>query len=149
MDPRSVIESLLFEIENRPLIPKACKTTLAGRLDEQDLVRTDTEAAIRDSAVLALAKKVRYALDPTIDYPRHFSGHVKITLDDGKVLEESQPHPRGGFEDPLPPAEIEAKFRANAELALAPEQVDGIVDLVARLEQLSSIGALSDLLNPK
>ncbi|MGE5820437.1 MAG: MmgE/PrpD family protein, partial [Deltaproteobacteria bacterium] len=108
-----------------------------------------TEAAIRDSAVLALAKKVRYALDPTIDYPRHFSGHVKITLDDGKVLEENQPHPRGGFEDPLPPAEIEAKFRANAELALAPEQVDGIVDLVARLEQLSSIGALSDLLNPK
>ena len=33
-----------------------------------------TEEAIRDSAVLDLARKVRYELDPTIDYPRHFSG---------------------------------------------------------------------------
>lgn len=108
-----------------------------------------TDEAIRDPVVLELAQKVRYELDETIDYPRHFSGHVKITLDDGKVLEENQPHPRGGFEDPLPPREVEEKFRANARLALAPEQVDGIVDFVGRLEQLSSIGALSDLLNPK
>jgi hypothetical protein len=28
--------------------------------------------------VLRLAAKVRYVLDPTIDYPRHFSGHVKV-----------------------------------------------------------------------
>jgi 2-methylcitrate dehydratase PrpD len=108
-----------------------------------------TDEAIRDRVVLELAKKVRYELDETIDYPRHFSGHVKITLDDGKVLEENQLHPRGGFEDPLPPREVEEKFRANARLALAPEQVDGIVDFVGRLEQLSSIGALSDLLSPK
>jgi 2-methylcitrate dehydratase PrpD len=54
-----------------------------------------TEAAIRDPAVLDLARKVRYVLDPTIDYPRHFSGHVKVTLQDGTVLEENQAHPRG------------------------------------------------------
>ncbi len=57
-------------------------------------------------------------LDPTIDYPRHFSGHVKIFLNDGTVLEENQPYPRGGYEEPLPPEEIEEKFRANARLAL-------------------------------
>ena len=108
-----------------------------------------TDAAIHDPVVLELAEKVSYELDETIDYPRHFSGHIKIILHDGRVLEENQPHPRGGFEDPLPPQEIEEKFRANARLALAPEQVDGIVDLVDRLEHLSSIGALSDLLNPK
>jgi len=108
-----------------------------------------TEEAIRDPAVLDLARKVRYVLDPTIDYPRHFSGHVKITLDDGTVLEENQPHPRGGLEDPLPPGEIEEKFCANARLALSPEQVGGIVDFVGRLEQFSSIKALSDLLSPK
>src|SRR5262249_59901010 len=33
-----------------------------------------TDEAIRDPGVLELAKKVRYELDPTIDYPRHFSG---------------------------------------------------------------------------
>jgi 2-methylcitrate dehydratase PrpD len=107
-----------------------------------------TEVAIRDSAVLDLAKKVRYVLDPTIDYPRHFSGHVKVFMRDGTVLEENQPHPRGGFEDPLPPAEIEEKFRANAKLALPVESVEATLDAVKRLEQLPSMRILTDLLIP-
>jgi 2-methylcitrate dehydratase PrpD len=107
-----------------------------------------TDEAIHDPVVLELAKKVRYELDPTIDYPRHFSGHVKIILADGTVLEENQPHPRGGFESPLAPEEIEAKFRANARLAIPEGQLDLIVKSVKTLEQLVSITALSDLLSP-
>lgn len=107
-----------------------------------------SDEAIRDPEVLSLAKKVRYELDPTIDYPRHFSGHVKIVLADGGILEENQPHPRGGLESPLPPEEIERKFRANARLALSGQQLELIVESVKRLEQLSSITALSDLLSP-
>jgi 2-methylcitrate dehydratase PrpD len=107
-----------------------------------------SDEAIRDPEVLSLAKKVRYKLDPTIDYPRHFSGHVTIVLADGGILEENQPHPRGGLESPLPPEEIERKFRANARLALSGQQLELIVESVKRLEQLSSITALSDLLSP-
>jgi 2-methylcitrate dehydratase PrpD len=107
-----------------------------------------TEAAIRDPGVLGLAKKVRYVLDPTIDYPRHFSGHVKITLDDGTVLEENQPHPRGGLEDPLPPGEIEEKFRANARLALSAEKVERILVNVKQLERLPAIAQLTDQMMP-
>jgi 2-methylcitrate dehydratase PrpD len=106
-----------------------------------------TDAAIQDPEVLELAAKVRYVLDPTIDYPRHFSGHVKIVLTDGTLLEENQPHPRGGYEDPLLPEELAEKFRANARLALPESRVEGILDSVRRLEQLSSIGTLSDLLS--
>jgi 2-methylcitrate dehydratase PrpD len=108
-----------------------------------------SDEAIRDPEILGLASKVRYQFDPTIDYPRHFSGHVKIRLADGTVLEQNQPHPRGGLESPLPPEEIEQKFRANARLALAAEKVDRIVDSVQKLEHLSSITALSDLLDPQ
>jgi 2-methylcitrate dehydratase PrpD len=107
-----------------------------------------TDEAIQDPAVLKLAAKVRYILDPTIDYPRHFSGHVKILLSDGTILEENQAHPRGGYEDPLPPEEIEEKFRANARLALPAEKVAAVLDSTLRLEQLQSIGMLADLLNP-
>ena len=107
-----------------------------------------TEEAIRDSAVLDLARRIRYELDPTIDYPRHFSGHVKVFMNDGMVLEENQPHPRGGFEDPLPPAEIEEKFRANARLALPVEKLEAVLEAVKRLERLPSIGILTDLLIP-
>ncbi len=105
-----------------------------------------SDQAIADPAVLALAKKVRYELDPTIDYPRHFSGHVKVRMNDGAVLEENQPHPRGGFEDPLPPQEIAAKFRANAGLALSAGRADGIVDAVNRLEQMPAISILTEQL---
>ena len=105
-----------------------------------------SDEAILDPEILSLAKKVRYELDPTIDYPRHFSGHVKIRLADGTILEENQPHPRGGLETPLPPEEIEAKFRANARLALPEGQLDLIVKSVKTLEQLPSITTLTDQL---
>jgi 2-methylcitrate dehydratase PrpD len=105
-----------------------------------------TDEAIRDPIVLEMAKKVRYQLDPTIDYPRHFSGHVRVRLNDGTVLEENQAHPRGGLEHPLPQEEIEAKFRANAQLALPAKKIDRILDGVVRLEELPRIAALTDLL---
>ena len=108
-----------------------------------------TEEAIRDAKILELAKKVRYEIDPSIDYPRHFSGHVQIKLDDGRVLEENQPHPRGGLEYPLTREEIEEKFRANARLALPAPQVERIVASIRRLEDLSSIRALTDDLAPQ
>ena len=107
-----------------------------------------SDEAIKDRGILALAKKVRYVVDPTIDYPRHFSGHVKIQLDDGTTLEENQPHPRGGFEFPLPPREIEDKFRANASLALPGDKSESVIDAIARLEELPSITILADLLSP-
>ena len=98
-----------------------------------------TDEAIHEPSVLALARKVRYELDSTIDYPRHFSGHVKIRLADGSVLEANQAHPRGGFEDPLPPEEIEAKFRANASLRLPRDRADQIIETVARLEEMPTL----------
>ena len=107
-----------------------------------------TDEAIHEPSVLALARKVRYELDSTIDYPRHFSGHVKIRLADGSVLEANQAHPRGGFEDPLLPEEIEAKFRAHASLRLPRDRADQIIETVARLEQMPNITSLTDLLKP-
>jgi len=69
---------------------------------------------VRDKRVLALAAKVRYRVDPDNPYPRGYTGHVKMTLKDGRVFEERQPHIRGGAHEPLARAELERKFRANA-----------------------------------
>ncbi|MGN6720708.1 MAG: MmgE/PrpD family protein [Candidatus Binatia bacterium] len=107
-----------------------------------------SEAAIRDTELLALAEKVRYELDPTIDYPRHFEGHVQVKMKDGTVFTEDQLHPRGGYEDPLPPEEIEAKFRTNAQLALDENRVEEVVKLVQRLERLPTISILTETLIP-
>lgn len=107
-----------------------------------------SESAIRDHELLALAAKVRYEVDPTIDYPRHFEGHVQVKMQDGHVFTEDQLHPRGGYEDPLPPEEIEAKFHANARLALAEHDVEEIIRLVQQLEALPSISRLTEKFIP-
>jgi 2-methylcitrate dehydratase PrpD len=91
------------------------------------------DGAVRDPAVLAVARRVTYELDATIDYPRQFVGDVEITLADGRVLRERQDRPRGGADAPLTRAEIEAKFRGNAALALSPDGVEGVIRAVAGL----------------
>jgi 2-methylcitrate dehydratase PrpD len=100
-----------------------------------------TPRTVRDKRVLALASKVRYAVDPDNPYPRAYTGHVKITLKDGRVFEERQPHIRGGVHEPLSRAELEQKFRGNAAwggwsrpqaerfLAFARRAFDGKMDL--------------------
>ena len=68
---------------------------------------------------------------------------VRVTMKDGRVVEERQPHLRGGHREPLTRADIEEKFRANcghgkwdparteAWLAFARDAFDGPVDLKA------------------
>jgi 2-methylcitrate dehydratase PrpD len=73
-----------------------------------------TEEAAHDPRVRALAAKIRYRIDPANPYPRAFTGHLRATLIDGRVIEERQPHFRGGAQEPLSAAEIAAKYAANA-----------------------------------
>ena len=100
-----------------------------------------SDDAVRDPVVLALAGKVRYRIDPQNPYPKNFTGHIRATLCDGSVIEENQPHMRGGAHEPLTRADIEEKFllnarhggwsgeRAKAALNLIAGLFDGAVDL--------------------
>jgi 2-methylcitrate dehydratase PrpD len=100
-----------------------------------------TPETVRDPRILALAGKVHYVVDPNNPYPKAYTGHVRMTLKDGTVIEERQPHIRGGAHEPLTREEIEDKFRRNVEfggwdkaradafLKLAPKLFDGPLDL--------------------
>lgn len=74
-----------------------------------------TDDRVRDERILALSSKVRYVVDPNNPYPKAYTGHVRMTLRDGRVIEERQPHIRGGSHEPLSRSEIEAKFRGNCD----------------------------------
>jgi 2-methylcitrate dehydratase PrpD len=73
-----------------------------------------TDTAVRDPAVVALAGKVRYVIDPDNPYPNAFTGHIRALMNDGSVIEERQPYMRGGVNEPLTRADIEEKFALNA-----------------------------------
>jgi 2-methylcitrate dehydratase PrpD len=72
-----------------------------------------SDAAVRDPAVLALAAKVRYRIDPNNPYPKNFTGHIRATLRDGAVVEERQPFMRGGAKASLTRADLQEKFLLN------------------------------------
>jgi 2-methylcitrate dehydratase PrpD len=74
-----------------------------------------TSDAVSDPDVLALAAKVRYVIDPNNPYPNAFTGHIRVFMTDGQVLEDRQPHFRGGANEPLTRADIEEKFALNAK----------------------------------
>ena len=64
-------------------------------------------------ALHALAAKVHYVVDPANPYPRQFTGHLRVTLDDGTVHEHRQGFFKGGVDHPLTDADLLHKFRAN------------------------------------
>jgi len=90
-----------------------------------------TEESAKDERILALASRVRYVVDPDNPYPRAYTGHVRMTLKDGSVIEERQPHIRGGAQEPLTRSDIEAKFRGNCQHGgWTKEQADRFLALV-------------------
>jgi 2-methylcitrate dehydratase PrpD len=72
-----------------------------------------TEERVRDPRLVALAGKVRYQVDPDNPYPNEYTGHVRVRMKDGSVVEERQAHLRGGAHEPLSRADVEDKFRHN------------------------------------
>jgi 2-methylcitrate dehydratase PrpD len=72
-----------------------------------------TESKVKDKAVLDLAGRIGYWVDPGNEYPKNYSGHLTARLRDGRTIQIDQPHLRGGSRDPLTRAELEHKFRQN------------------------------------
>jgi len=118
-------------------------------------VETYTEKAIGDPVVLDVARRVRYE---TRAYPtagHAFPGGIRIRLRDGRTLEADCLQQKGAPENPLSPAEVLAKFRRNAGLALSPRAVatleasvlelDRVEDLAAALAPLREAGRPSHL----
>ena len=105
-----------------------------------------TDEAAREERRRSVAARVFYDVDPTIDYPRHFIGHVAVRLTDGRILEERQDHPRGGPDFPMTREELVTKFRDNAALAIPDAQAARVVELVDALAAQPRVGALMDAL---
>jgi 2-methylcitrate dehydratase PrpD len=67
----------------------------------------------QDPDLVALARRVRFEVDPEIDavYPREFPARVQVRRRDGELLDERVAAPLGMPERPLGRAEVTAKFR--------------------------------------
>ncbi len=108
-------------------------------LDEAGLAAFEDEA-VREPRRRALARKVSYVVDPENPYPRNYTGHIRATLADGRVIELRQPHMRGGAHEPLSDMDIVGKYRANC--AFGGFDTGRTDRLLAALESFAAGGAL-------
>jgi 2-methylcitrate dehydratase PrpD len=95
--------------------------------------------------VLALARKVRYHVDASFPGPGRFKGAVRVTLTDGRVIEEVEEYNRGSAENPMTDEELRAKFDDNTSGFLSPAQRDALANTIARTEQLPDVRELLNL----
>ena len=91
-----------------------------------------------DPAILALAQKVDAVADPDSQYPTYLSGGVIIKTTDGREFRHHEAINRGAGNRALSAEDIEAKFFANAQLAVSERRARAIRDAVRNLDALSA-----------
>ncbi len=98
-----------------------------------------TQAAISDPAVLAVAAKVSHEPREFATYPESFPGSARILLTSGEVLECELAHQKGGPENPISSADVVAKYRGNAALALSDDGVAALEEAILTLEEQDDV----------
>jgi 2-methylcitrate dehydratase PrpD len=116
-------------------LPYAVASGLArGRLGLAELA----PQALAEPRIEKLMDKVDYALEARSTFPRHYSGEVSVTLDDGRIFSNRVAVNRGNPERPLTNAEIDAKYFENCALSLKEADAHRIRALVLHLESLGN-----------
>ena len=70
---------------------------------------------------------------------------MKVTLADGRVMEEVEEYNRGSAENPMTQEELRAKFDENASGFLSVDQRERIANEIRRLEHMNDAGRLVGL----
>jgi 2-methylcitrate dehydratase PrpD len=109
-----------------------------GALLTQGEVSVDafTPEAIIDEHVLEIARRVSYEIVPFED-GNDLSGGVRVRAN-GQTMERRVLRPRGGPANPMSVAELHAKFRRNAALALKTDDVEQALEVLTDLERRTS-----------
>jgi 2-methylcitrate dehydratase PrpD len=102
------------------------------------------DEALADPAILALAERVDYEIDPHSTFPRHYCGEVIVTTRAGRTLRHREQINRGNGERPLTEAAIVEKFRSNAARAVSTERAARVERSVLTLEDLADARTLAD-----
>ena len=110
-------------------------------------LKTFTMAAIADERVKALSAKISHRADPEFaDEIIEAPGRVRVTLTNGESLEEKVWFPSGSPQNPMSPAQIEAKFFDCARLVFREEQVRRVFAFASDLPKQVSFDALWPML---
>jgi len=102
-----------------------------------------SEALVHDPRIVGLSRKIRYVVNPDDEYPRNYTGHIKVTFRDGAVRELRQPHLRGGTREPLSREDLVRKFHGNAAYGgWSPAMADRLLDYLLAMPAQRDLAGL-------
>ena len=135
-------------VKHRPPSGYAAKFSMpfgmaVGFFDDDAGLAQFTDERAADPEVLALAAKISYVLDPANEYPDNYTGHLRVTLADGRTLAYDRPHLRGGRREPLTEEHLLEKFAGNvAHGGLDAAYADRLADWCLRLDAHPDLAGL-------
>ena len=107
------------------------------------------QARINDPLLRQVLANTEVIADAELNklYPDKFPARVTITLKDGNSFQQTVLFPKGDPQDPMSAAEIEAKFRGNAEALLGPARAGELLQAIYALPEARNVERLSALLH--
>ncbi len=104
---------------------------------------------IASPAIREIMSRMTLAEEPefTARYPGEYNCRITLTGSDGNIHAAHATWPKGHRSNPMSDAEVEAKFRNFAGVALTSEQCDLALEAIWNLDKLPNLDAVFDSLN--
>ncbi len=120
----------------------------ASLLHQRFTLNELTANCLTNPNLLALCDRTHYEIDPHAPFPQQYPGEIVIILRDGQQLRQMERGHEGGVGASMSEQRIITKFEDNARLALKPQAIERILDLVIRLDELADVARLTESLCP-
>jgi 2-methylcitrate dehydratase PrpD len=136
-------------VNNRSMPDVNCQHIIALALVDGAVSFEDSHSYERmaDARVRAAKERVQLIPDRTLmDPAARRSGHVEVTLRDGRTVSHFTRHPPGTQENPLSTERVNEKARSLMAPVLGAERTEEVISRVNALEKLDNVRELRPLL---
>ena len=105
-----------------------------------------TDKYLKNSDVIKLASKINYEINPKDEYPRNYTGKIKLIMEDGTVYSSSQECLRGEKRDPLSTDEVRKRFEANLKFAnVKSSEIERLYDFVKNIFKSKNLKDINEI----
>jgi 2-methylcitrate dehydratase PrpD len=158
-DPRSIaavrlrVAPLVLDLCNQTNITKGLQGKFSvyhgaavGLVRGKAGIQEYTDAAVNDPDIKFVREHTTAVADPAITEDQ---AHIEVELTSGEALTRFVEQSLGNIHRPLTDADLSAKFRDQAILAVASTQAGKILDQCWRIDELSDVNSLIEATVPR
>jgi 2-methylcitrate dehydratase PrpD len=147
---KTTYSRIAFRVPQNGIQGRFCMPYLLARaiIDGKVAVDIFTDEAVREQNVLRLGERIEMRFDPNLkaSSPGGRPCRVTMRLKNGAIYSSYKEHAKGSLEVPMTQEELAAKFTECARRVLDPQDTERTREFIERLETLSDVRPLCQLL---